>query len=84
MHKQAKLSALYIQNTLCRISVEAFHIKHDLSWGQGKIKVGQNNKQILYELGMAVWAISLRYVTFSISTSGRTNRLRGGIRVVNH
>lgn len=82
--KQARFSTLRIQNTLDCISVKTFHIKHDLSWGQGKIKVGQNNKQIPHEQGMAVWAISSRHVTFSISTSGRTNRLRGGIRVVNH
>lgn len=47
IHKQASL--LCIQNTLGCTSVKTFHIKHDLSWGQGKIKVGQNNKQILYE-----------------------------------
>lgn len=32
---------------------------------------------------MAVGAISLGHVTFSISASGRTNRLGGGIKVVN-
>lgn len=51
---------------------------------KGKEKVGQNNKQTLHELGVIVWAISLRHVTISISNSGRTNRLRGGIRDVNH
>lgn len=52
------------------ISVNTFHIKRDSSRGQGKIKVGQNNEQILYEDCMAAGAISWRHVTFSISTGG--------------
>lgn len=75
---------MHSKKTLDRISVNIFHIKHDLSPGQGKIKVGQKNEQILYEHCMAVGAMSLRHVTFSISTGGGANRLRGRIRLVNH
>lgn len=49
IYKQSRFATLWIQNILDCISVKTFHNKHDLSWGQGKLKVGQNNKHILYE-----------------------------------
>lgn len=84
-NRWASFGTLRIPNTTGCTSVKTFHIKHNLSqgWGERKRSDGIINKRRTNRES-AVWATSSRRVTISISNSGRTNRLRGGIRHVNH
>lgn len=52
LHKRKKsredlVNSVFKKKKVCT-AVQGFLIKHNLSYSQGKIKVGQNNKQIPY------------------------------------